>query len=434
MLKKLISAGLITALLFSLSACGSKNNSNNGTTHSAQSDGDSALSTDFQRHMKTMDCFRINAASETGTGWYFQYNGLLYYIDKETMKAIPVCSKPDCKHNDNTCNSWVNTLSLNYYAGSLYYDNSDLDKTPDGIQRLFSMALDGAEHKEEQTLQLQYQRYGTMSPTIIHKGVVYFVYANAVYMAPIGTKAEKAILLYGDVTPVGTSDSPSASDLCWKLFAEGDYIYFMGNITQKDDTMKDTLFRYDTNSKETKQVWQVPEASEVGAWGKSGVAVTNWYIKDDNLYFYLSGNDLWRCDLNGGKNELVSSVSDKISESGFAIFSDDNIFIINDHVGTESEFGKIKSKADTVFVYDYDGKLVKELSLNDLNGQVKSVSNVEMLWAGDNKLLLYVAGDAETYQQGTNVTGTNVKERLVYIDIESGALSFIESWTGWNGI
>ena len=154
--------------------------------------------------------------------------------------------------------------------------------------------------------------------------------------------------------------------------------------------------RDSTNTKEFKQVWQIPDAAEVGKWETTGVSLirtgTNprgWYIKDGSLYFYLSGNDLWRNDLNGGKNECVAAVSKRIPESGFAIFNDDNIFIINDYPDhLESLFDRDKTKADTIFMYDYDGNLLKELSLKDLGKHLKSVSNIQMLWASDGKLFL----------------------------------------------
>ena len=56
--------------------------------------------------MKTADWFKLGPMCETETGWYFQYNGLLYYIDKESVKTTVLCGKPDCKHADPTCNAW----------------------------------------------------------------------------------------------------------------------------------------------------------------------------------------------------------------------------------------------------------------------------------------------------------------------------------------
>lgn len=108
-MKKLLVTLLAGAMLFSLAACGD-NGTGGGKLPPAQSGGNgSALSTDFQQHMKTADWFKLGPMCETETGWYFQYNGLLYYIDKESVKTTVLCGKPDCKHADPTCNAWVNT-------------------------------------------------------------------------------------------------------------------------------------------------------------------------------------------------------------------------------------------------------------------------------------------------------------------------------------
>lgn len=440
-MKKLLALLLAGAMLFSLAACGDKT-SGGGKLPPAQSGGDgSALSTDFQQHMKTADWFQLGPMCETETGWYFQYNGLLYYIDKESVKTTVLCGKPDCKHADPTCNAWVNTSSLNYNDGKIFFDNSDNDNGVSGLMTLFSMNTDGTSRKDIQALQLQKQGGGwNPCEAIIHRGFVYFNYAGAVYMASVGSDMNKAIKLYGEVKNTTSQTADNGDGIYWKFSAEGDKIYFMGNITQSDKTQKDTLFLYDTNTKEVKQVWQIPDASEVGKWETTGVSLirtgTNprgWYIKDGSLYFYLSGNDLWRNNLNGGKNERVSAVSEKIPESGFAIFNDENIFIINDYPEfMESLFDRDKTEADTILMYDYDGNLLKELSLKDLGKYLKSVSNIQMLWASDGKLFMFVYGDTKVSDVDANAQEATNKERLAYIDIETGEISLLD-WTGYYG-
>lgn len=439
-MKKLFAILLAGAMAFSLAACGDKN-SGGGKLPSAQSGGNgSALSTDFQQHMKTADWFQLGPMCETETGWYFQYNGLLYYIDKESVKTTVLCGKPDCKHADPTCNAWVNTSSLNYSDGKVFFDNSDNDNGASGLMTLFSMNTDGTSRKNVQALQQQKQHEWKPCEAIIHRGVVYFNYAGAVYMAPVGSDVSKATKLYGEVKNTENGVANTGDGIYWKFSAEDNKIYFMGNITQSDRTQKDTLFRYDTNTKEVKQVWQIPDAAEVGKWETTGVSLirtgTNprgWYIKDGSLYFYLSGNDLWRNDLNGGKNERVAAVSEKIPESGFAIFNDDNIFIINDYPDfLESQFDRDMTKADTIFMYGYDGNLLKELSLKGLKKHLKSISNIQMLWASDGKLFMFVYGDTKVSDVDANAQEATNKERLAYIDIETGAISLLD-WTGYYG-
>ena len=439
-MKKLLVTLLAGAMLFSLAACGD-NGTGGGKLPPAQSGGNgSALSTDFQQHMKTADWFKLGPMCETETGWYFQYNGLLYYIDKESVKTTVLCGKPDCKHADPTCNAWVNTSSLNYSDGKVFFDNSDNDNGASGLMTLFSMNTDGTSRKDVQALQQQKQSDWKPCEAIVHRGVVYFNYAGAVYMAPLGSDVSKATKLYGEVKNKESGTVDNGDGIYWKFSAEGDKIYFMGNINQKDGTQKDTLFCYDTTSKEFKQVWQIPDASEVGKWETTGVSLIRtgtypcgWYIKDGSLYFYLPGNDLWRNDLNGGKNERVAAVGEKIPESGFAIFNDDNIFIVNDYPDyLESLFDRDKTKADTIFMYDYDGNLLKEFSLKDLEKHLKSVSNIQMLWASEGKLFMFVYGDTKVSDVAPNAQESSNKERLAYIDLDTCAISLLD-WTGYYG-
>lgn len=129
----------------------------------------------------------------------------------------------------------------------------------------------------------------------------------------------------------------------------------------------------------------------------------------------------------------MAAVSKRIPESGFAIFNDDNIFIINDYPDhLESLFDRDKTKADTIFMYDYDGNLLKELSLKDLGKHLKSVSNIQMLWASDGKLFLFVYGNTKVSDVEANAQEATNKERLAYIDLETGELSLLD-WTGYYG-
>lgn len=229
-------------MAFSLAACGDSG-TGGGKLPSAQSGGNgSALSTDFQQHMKTADWFQLGPMCETETGWYFQYNYLLYYIDKKSVKTTVLCGKPDCKHADPTCNAWVNTSSLNYSDGKVFFDNSDNDNGASGLMTLFSMNTDGTSRKDVQALQQQKQHEWKPCEAIIHRGVVYFNYAGAVYMAPLGSDVSKATKLFGEVKNTEDGVANTGDGIYWKFSAEGDKIYFMGNITQSDRTQKDTLF------------------------------------------------------------------------------------------------------------------------------------------------------------------------------------------------
>lgn len=45
---------------------------------------------------------------ETGTGYYYLKDGLLYYAERDNMNQwVPVCSNPDCGHTSKTCSASI---------------------------------------------------------------------------------------------------------------------------------------------------------------------------------------------------------------------------------------------------------------------------------------------------------------------------------------
>ena len=44
------------------------------------------------------DYMEIGVGTTVEKGYFGVINGLLYYVDFETMNAVPICNKPDCRH------------------------------------------------------------------------------------------------------------------------------------------------------------------------------------------------------------------------------------------------------------------------------------------------------------------------------------------------
>ena len=158
--------------------------------------------------------------------------------------------------------------------------------------------------------------------------------------------------------------------LHYTLWADADTVYFMVNLEQPDGTYKDTLFAYDTAGQAVQQVWETPDAADVGNWETAGVSVSQWYVLDGFIYFYLSGGDFWRTDLETGETEKLAAVSAK-TLSGSAVFSDDYLCVLNDaphtDVGlTDPSDGTGGIGGDTFFIYDLEGNLVRKLSVSHL--------------------------------------------------------------------
>ena len=56
-------------------------------------------------------------------GYYFLSGNYLCFLDGETLDAVPVCNRPDCQHNDTSCNAYFDVGWLPFiqaYEGDLF--------------------------------------------------------------------------------------------------------------------------------------------------------------------------------------------------------------------------------------------------------------------------------------------------------------------------
>ena len=434
MMKKLLSAALAVLLILSLSACGGKENAGKAKLPAAQS---GSSNTNFQKNMAGSQSIDIDTMCETESGYYLSYDAFVFYVDKKSKSTAILCNKPECSHRDDKCNAWINGYSLTAYDGKLYYNSTDYVEEKGGYKNmgnaLRSMELDGTKHDVVQALEFEVNESGMqfVQKPIIHRGIVYFVCSGKLYGVPLGNDVKNAVKIFGDKTEEiggGIIDfNPNA--LKYKLFADGDTIYFMVNIQQSDKTYKDTLFSYQPQSGEVRQCWKTPDKSEVGAWEKSGVSPSAWYVKDGYLYFYLSGNDLWRADLATGKNEHLAKTSEK-TKYGSAVFSDSCVCILNDTPG--GSFNVISNSqkytgGDTLFIYNTDGSFVKELSLKDLYKKNSKIEHISLLFCSGNDIYFLV--DASTWNDPIDgIASPNTNLILCCADIESGELTQVYGW------
>ena len=432
MKKRLLTAVLAVILTLSLAAC------RNGDGESANlptpgNNNESSLSTDFQKNMSQTDAFEIPYLCETEDGYYFQHDAFVYFIDKQTKAATILCAKPDCVHNDNSCNAFINSLSLSYANSKLYFMNGDRvlenGKYNDYGWRLYSIDVDGTNRTNSQSL--EFTPGGDTSPykttPIIHRGNVFFTYKGVVYSVPLGEEIDNATAIWGEESGGGNSAvmvvDPNA--LQYTLWADGDYMYFMANIKQSNGTYKDTLYSYDPQNGEVKKVWQVPEKSEVGTWSTTGVSVSSWYISGGYLYYYLMGNDLWYADLSTGKNIKLADVN---LSAGEAIFSSEYIVVMNKEIwGQDLISGSAAVKGgDTLYVYNYSGELVKEISLKQIYDDSVNVSDNYLLWIDDDDV--FILANATINPDDPSITHTTLVYRMYKANIKSGKVTK----AGWS--
>lgn len=436
MMKRLLTAALAVILTLLLAACSDSNNSAN--LPSVSTGDNSVLGTDFQKDMHQSTTFNISNIYETKDGYCFEYSGMLYYLDKETGESTILCGKPDCDHEwaeGGGCNAQVNTqMFLTYYDGKIYFNNSssvlENGAYVDKGERLFSMNLDGTEHDVVQNLDFTPGGDTNMfvNTPMIHRGNVYFCYSGVLYKATLGDDIKNATKIFGDEIISDGSMIVDTNAVYYELWADGDMVYFMAkNIKQSNGTYKDTLFSYDPQTNKTEQVWQVPDESDVGSWDTTGVSVSQWYISNGYIYFFLCGNDIWYTELSTGEtNKLV----DLDLEAGIAAFSNEYIAVINkEYSGMISFTGESSvTGGDTLFVYGYDGKLVEEISLKQVYKDCDTVSECNICFVNDGKVYIHADATISGVYSESFVSNTIQEHHLYVVDIESGDLEK----TGWS--
>ncbi len=396
---------------------------------------DQVGSEEFQKNMHQSNSSYLLFACETEDGYYFTEDAYVYFMDRETKRVTVVCGKPECAHRGTTCNAWVNAHSLWFYDGRLYYANGDAVEENGSFvdygERLYSLAPDGTGRRAVQALERVPGGNTALKLTspILHRGVTYFAYCEALYALPLGGDFKDAKKIWGDERDAHSGDIYlyDPNETAFDLWADGELIYFMVNRLQPDGAYKDTLFAYDPETGEVSQVWQTPDADEVGPWETTGVSVSQWYVMDGQIYFYLSGGDFWKTDLATGETVKLADTHEK-TLYGSAIFSDEAMCLLNDGPdpaleGAVSVFGGVShTGGDTVYVYGMDGHFEKELSLAGLYEEKEELRECELVFCADREIA-FVANAGHYGPDGY------IRDLTLYsVNIDTGEITEIYNW------
>ncbi len=119
-------------------------------------------------------------------GYYYFSGEFLFFLDKNSEVAVPLCNKPNCTHTseDLNCNAYFDSEQYYNYLGLFYYNSSIYILGNDGKSNstnlyLYKISKDGS--KREQFCHLV--EFGSNANDmkirfIIHKGVGYLAYGG----------------------------------------------------------------------------------------------------------------------------------------------------------------------------------------------------------------------------------------------------------------
>ena len=194
-MKKTICIGLMFCM-FMCVGCGKNYEKDLENNQSAFIQKDAAYVTDAQNYYN--EC----TFADDGAGYYFtvmKESGYeLFYFDDGMSEAIPLCSKVNCTHSDQTCDAWYTESEC--MEGFIWYENNSLFRIEqdDATKNVYliSSDRDGGNSKQVSMLwsgdNIRY-KFKTIyfRSMIMHKGYLYYTYQLDVngdiqyYRAPI---------------------------------------------------------------------------------------------------------------------------------------------------------------------------------------------------------------------------------------------------------
>lgn len=351
-------------LVFVLSVatfCGCNNNENN----SSKVKGNIDYSKDMQIYYHCVGDFSA-PITKSDKGYYYVTNTdagqkFIYYIDKGTQKVTPLCSKPNCLHDDpNTCDAYVNIDEfvfndssggfeqnvIQYYDGSLYTICGENDKSNIEYNKyLMKMDADGS-NRERITDYFD----GVVKNWFIHKGYFYYSTDSSILRVPMDNTKQKPEVVYKAKHYIKDDENLFNSVVAYK-----NYIYF--DVNEKDENGKgDGIKSICVNIDNKKNHILKVNNEKVGFECFNGNNMLLTYANDKEKIYY-------KADLEGNNPKKILTQSHNkmttISSDGTYYYSDNAI-----------QVEKKLTKVQIITVYDKNMKEIDTFQLPKQNSNV----------------------------------------------------------------
>lgn len=225
-MKKLVVL-LCVVITLLLAGCG-RDTDNTGTTAPSQSDG----STPYVVQVPPEDrnqAFFGESFVETPEGYYHgvdrSMETFIYFCPRGEATFYPLCSKPNCAHNDRNCNAFAGRV-FGYYDGALY--GAEMGFTHIDVVK---MNLDGTDHQKLTSLDI--------SDAVNNGGVVYVFHHGKLYVwtTPMD-EDDKSILTVLNLSDCSRTDYALESNVFRYESFYKDKLYGMKNLSLSPEELE----------------------------------------------------------------------------------------------------------------------------------------------------------------------------------------------------
>lgn len=302
----------------------------------------------------------------------------LMYFDAASKSYIPLCNKPNCSHDSESCNAFFNSNGegevdylrsyIQYYDGCVYVAGHDEEgyvylykAAPDGsacekYMTLYKADLSSAKAEGENVKEFH-------SPNIcIHRGYVYFI---------IGHESRlrlRRMKLGGDDVEIVFENAGSRPSL-YRMQAYGDYLFFQSGNFIDDDCVdiEAGIFALNVNTAKVQMVKKD--------------AVSGFTVADGSLYYTTaSGINRYSLEKQEDTNVVDTGVRGDVAVHGeFIYFFCDDTYTLSQY---DSE-GKLLNKVTDA---DFDACLMGDADCFFASGSGKAgILSVKELSKGTAK-------------------------------------------------
>ena len=318
----------------------------------------------------------------------------ILYTDKETGITLPLCGKPECRHNDENCNAYIanphGMFGMSIYDGKLCWFNASANS-------IYSATLDGANRETLCKTPTDFVTYASSPCCLFHRGYYYFstpvnIVSDGIPSVSLEIKVQaldgsESFFLLDKTTEA--SDNMSANIL---LYPYGNDLYILVVYTlfgEEAWTYSSILelYRWDSKTRKGEQLLSttVDEGDEEFLSSRSFGCVPG-----DGLYYTVSrelsrtdsGNYLWRTmvmkySLETGETQVVFQLDDdeETQVSGDFYYVRDRILV---EINRREADGSLKHILN---LYSYDGELQGSLDMGDLSLGTFSGADQEYLYS-----------------------------------------------------
>ena len=270
----------------------------------------------------------------------------IHYIEWNSGKDIPLCNRPDCRHDSEECNAYLPMAAKIYsYGNYIYAIAYSMDMQ--GIS-LYRMSFDGSE-KIELNKMLYFDENDSDISTltyqfIIYKGYGYFV-CNHTYE---DLKTESDTTLYkikltkdSEMEEVFTVSGYDNAIFFSGTDDNGIYVYHTHiDVSKKPYERMCDNYYINTDTEKSERIAGLDNRGLYRVHGRKG------YYIDDTKYMMF---------------DLEEKTSEEIVDCGtdMEVFFDNKYMYIDTHIGCSTRNTPLSERV--MYVYDYEGVHVKTI-------------------------------------------------------------------------